>query len=56
MNIWVANKGSDSVTKLRANDGIVLGTYTVGIAPVSVCFDGLNIWVANSGSNSLSKL
>jgi len=28
-NIWVANSGSNNVTKLRANDGVVQGTYAV---------------------------
>src|SRR3990167_5102591 len=55
-NIWVANSGSNNVTKLRASDGIVLGTYAVGYNPIGVIFDGDNIWVANSNSNSITKL
>src|ERR1700730_2367153 len=34
-NIWVANYGSGTVTKLQANDGTVLGTYSVGHAPAN---------------------
>src|SRR5574337_64298 len=30
-NIWVTNSGSVSITKLRASDGTVLGTYAVGL-------------------------
>src|SRR3990167_2285780 len=55
-NIWVANYGSKTVTKLRASDGAVQGTYEVGTHPVGMAFDGANIWVANSGSKDLTKL
>lgn len=59
-NIWVANYGSNSVTKLEANDGKVLGTFTVGTEPANVAFDGANIWVTNwvtnFGSNNVTKL
>src|SRR6202162_2475514 len=41
-NIWVANYGSNTVTKLQASDGSVLGTYNVGSEPASVAFDGAN--------------
>ena len=55
-NIWVANYGSNNVTKLRASDGAILGTYAVGSNPVGIAFDGANIWVTNSGSDNVSKL
>ena len=32
-NIWVTNAGSDTVTKLRASDGALLGTFAVGGVP-----------------------
>ena len=32
-NIWVANYGSDNVTKLNAATGAVVGTYAVGDGP-----------------------
>ena len=47
---------SDNVTKLRARDGAVLGTFAVGSGPTGVALDGANIWVANEGSNTVSKL
>ncbi|MGA8763019.1 MAG: hypothetical protein WB562_09160 [Candidatus Sulfotelmatobacter sp.] len=55
-NIWVANYGSNTVTKLAANDGTVLGTFNVGTAPANVAFDGANVWVTNFGSNNVTKL
>src|SRR5579864_9150499 len=39
-NIWAADYGGGSVTKLRANDGAKLGTFEVGANPVGVTFDG----------------
>jgi DNA-binding beta-propeller fold protein YncE len=56
-NVWVANSGDNTVSKLRVNDGKMLGTFSVGSFPVNgVAFDGANIWVTNGGSNSISKL
>jgi DNA-binding beta-propeller fold protein YncE len=60
-NIWVTNYAlgsGNTVTKLRASDGTVLGTFTVGpvnSAPRGVAFDGANIWVTNVGTNTVSK-
>jgi DNA-binding beta-propeller fold protein YncE len=30
-NIWVTNAGDDTVTKLRASDGTLLGTFSAGV-------------------------
>jgi DNA-binding beta-propeller fold protein YncE len=54
-NIWVANTSSNTVTKLAASSGTVLGTFATGPSPDGVLFDGVNIWAANSGSNTISK-
>jgi DNA-binding beta-propeller fold protein YncE len=54
-HIWVANSGDDSVTKLRASDGTLVGMYTVGAYPQDICFDGEYVWVANLG-DSASRL
>ena len=53
-NMWIANYQSANVTKLRAGDGAVLGTYVVGGTPSFMTFDGAHMWV-NNGS-SLVKL
>jgi DNA-binding beta-propeller fold protein YncE len=55
-HIWVANFGSNNVTKLRASDGAVLGTFSVGMGAQGMAFDGANIWVANTVSQTVSKL
>jgi DNA-binding beta-propeller fold protein YncE len=48
-NIWVAPDYGNTVIKLRANDGAVLGTFRVGDGTHHVVFDGANIWVTSSG-------
>ena len=55
-NIWVTNRDSSNVTKLRASDGVNLGTLAVGRRPTGVAFDGANIWVANYGDSNVTKL
>jgi len=66
-NIWVANLGSNTVTKLRASDGTCNGvanppgsnvsacSFAVDLVPGGVAFDGANIWVTNFGSDTVSK-
>jgi len=55
-SIWISNKADNTVTKLRASDGTILGTFQVGDGPCRMAFDGANMWVANSFGNNLSKL
>jgi sugar lactone lactonase YvrE len=47
-NIWVANEGSNNVTKMQAANGSVVGTYPAGTNPDALAFDGASIWVANN--------
>jgi DNA-binding beta-propeller fold protein YncE len=54
--IWVAHSFDDSVSKLRASDGAILGTFPVGRIPRAVAFDGSSIWVANGLGDSVTKL
>ncbi len=44
------------MSKLRATDGKVLGTFTVGSNPLGIAFDGANMWIANRSSGTVSKL
>ncbi|WP_303855921.1 YncE family protein, partial [Salinicola salarius] len=37
-NIWVTNNFDDTVTKLRASDGDLQGTFNVGDGPYGVAF------------------
>src|SRR5262249_41029312 len=54
-NIWVMN-GSNGVSKVRASDGAMLGTFSVGKGPQRALFDGVNIWVTNFLDGTVTKL
>ena len=46
-----------TVTKLRASDGALLGTFTVaGAGAAGITFDGENIWVASTLSSTITLL
>ena len=55
-NIWVTNTGDNTVTKLRASDGSVVGTYMVGLSPNGIAYDGTNIWVTIEGFSTVIVL
>jgi hypothetical protein len=55
-NVWLVNAPGDSVTKIRANDSAVLGTFAVGYIPGYGAFDGANVWITNLGDNTVTKL
>ena len=54
--MWVANLSDNTVLKVRASDGAILGTFAVGSRPYGVAFDGTDIWVANQSSSTVTKL
>src|SRR5579872_3994662 len=47
-NMWIANRGDGTVTKMQASNGTVLGTFSVPLLPYGVAFDGTNIWVSSA--------
>ncbi|MFA5840752.1 MAG: hypothetical protein WC847_00540 [Candidatus Paceibacterota bacterium] len=55
---WVTNSASNTVTKLDAATGAVIGTYAVGNSPRGVVFDITNnaVWIANSLDSTVTKL
>ena len=58
-NIWVTNNNiaDSTVTKLRASDGALLGTFpVVGAGASGITFDGENIWVTSPRSSIVTKL
>ena len=56
-DIWVVNHGSNTVSKLAASTGQVLGTYSSqGSNPEAIAFDGANIWVTSGTGNTVAKL
>jgi hypothetical protein len=57
-NIWIANAGNNSVTKLDATGAELFNTTAGGYnSPSAIAIDGSgNAWIANMGNNSLTKL
>ena len=55
-NMWVANYGDGTVSKIDVSTNTVTATVTVGDQPYGVGFDGSNIWVTNLGDGTVSKI
>ena len=53
--VWVASNGADRVTKLRASDGMVVGSFRAGRHPSGLAFDGSSIWVSNSSGQTVAR-
>ncbi len=47
LNVWVSRFFFGVVTKIRASDGAVLGSFGAGKRPRGNGFDGQSIWIAN---------
>jgi streptogramin lyase len=55
-NVWIANYGSNNVTKLSST-GVTIGTYPVGKAPEGIAIDQQgNVWVANDSDGTITEL
>ncbi|TVQ95566.1 MAG: hypothetical protein EA398_17455 [Deltaproteobacteria bacterium] len=57
VDVWVANSGDRSVTRINALDGEVVHHYPVENFPsrTALDFDG-NVWVANRDSHTVTKI
>ena len=57
-NLYVANAGSGTISKITSGGGVTLAWATVGTSPVALAFDSSgNLYVANSGSTgTISKI
>ena len=57
-NVWIANAGNASVTKLDDTGALVFNSTAGGFSsPSAIAIDGSgNAWVANSGNNSITEL
>ena len=53
--MWVANQAGNTLSKVRASDGVVQATVPVGTSPAGVVFDGTHVWVLNTGGKTLSR-
>jgi len=56
-SIWIANSGSDTVSKMNPATGAMTQTaLPSGSLPLEVAFDGTNIWVTDNGTGQVSKI
>lgn len=55
-NLFVANGGSSSISKITPGGGIVDNTYITGLTPWSIAFDSVgNMYVSDFGSQTIRK-
>jgi len=56
-NLWIANQGDNTVTKVSPT-GAIIGTFSAGTGPMGIAIDaGGNVWVNNfTGGGSLTEL
>lgn len=55
--IWVANFAGDTVSRIDAATGTVIGTpIPVGDQPGGIAYDGTHVWVANYWGNSVTRI
>jgi DNA-binding beta-propeller fold protein YncE len=52
----VPNYVDGTLTKLRASDGKVLGTFNKGGSAIAAASDGRDVWVTNNEQNTVSRL
>lgn len=51
-HLWIGDFVQKTVTKVRASDQAVLGTFAVGPQVAAMAFDGASLWVAGFGPAS----
>src|ERR1041385_5839342 len=55
-NLWIHSANYAEVTKLRASDGALLGTFDSGGYGYGAAYDGENVWLSNSEPGTVTKL
>jgi hypothetical protein len=55
-NVWTTHLDTSTVTKRRATDGALLGTYSVPYGAYALAFDGEAVWVGSYWSSIVTKL
>jgi YVTN family beta-propeller protein len=55
-DVWVANRGGNTVSEIEASSGTVIRTIPVGSAPNGVSSDGTDVWVTNLTGNTVHEI
>ena len=56
VNMWVTNWYSNTVTKLRASDGTLLGSFATPPGPNAIAFDGADMWITSYYNATVNKM
>jgi len=54
--VWVANKGSNTVSRVLKSNPAISTTIAVGLSPDSVAVDENYCWAVNSTSNNITRI
>jgi len=54
-SIWVANFGSDTLSRINTSNNTVQATRPVGDGPQGLAFGATSVWVANSLADTVSR-
>jgi FOG: WD40-like repeat len=55
-NVWVVNKFQQTISKIRASDGALLGAFATATNVSGIAFDGTSIWTANRDDGTVSRI
>ena len=55
-NVWVANSGDGTVSRINAAANTVVQTIPVGILPVAIASGPSGVWVTNSGDDTVDQI
>src|SRR4029077_7962282 len=55
-SLWVANRASDSISRIDQVTNRVVATIKVGAGPLGVTVSGGAVWVANNGDGTVSRI
>ena len=56
VDMWTANVGSHSVSRITPAGAVTHYTLPVSSAPLDIVFDGANMWTVNSGTHNVSRI
>jgi len=55
-SVWVTQGEANTVTRIRASDGEILGTFATGAVPVGIAFDGTHMWITNQLGDTVCRM
>lgn len=55
-NMWTANNGSNSVSRITPVGVVTHFTLPAGAQPMDIAFDGTNMWTANFGTHNVTRI